>query len=469
MKTSWTVLLAMSALLLACNKPADPGSTSYISGTVNPVFQEYLAFAYADFLDSAKIDQKGNFALDVPAREAGYGMLMYNNSMVELYIEPGKTLEINSISDNFPEKIEFGGELGPVNHYMQLARKLDQQTDISSDDLYSKDPAAFCSLTDSIRNTKNRLLREYVGKYPDMDTLFARKRATDILYTWANQQLLYPGYYLLMKNQIPPLPDQYHKKYLDLLELNNADLLISPMYKTFLENYLDYKEAVYLDNHTEVEKLWFPGSVSRFRVINEEFTDQEIKNYLLFRAMSDHLDNFGTDHVETFITNFRVSCTNEEYKTFIEKKFSMSELLARGKQAPELDFFDQEGNGVKLSDLKGKLLYLNFWASWSEWSIQEFPFWEKLRKDFEGYDISFVSISMDFVKDRNKWEYILDKQKLGGIQLIQDSESNSFTDKYFINDLPRYLLIGPDGSIISAHAPRPSENMEVVLKNLLKN
>ncbi len=467
MKTSWIVLLALLSLL-ACNKQADPGTTSHITGTVDPVFQEYLAFSYADFLDSVKIDREGHFNLYVPGSEAGYGILMYNNSLIEVYIEPGKMLDISINSNNFPDNIEFGGELGPMNHYMQLARKLDHQTDISSDELFSKDPEVFSSLTDSIRNTKSRLLREYVVKYPEMDSNFARKKATDILYTWANQQLLYPGYYLLLKNQIPNLPDQYHQEYLKELELNNSDLLISPMYKTFLENYLDFKEAVYLENHPEAEKLWFPGSVARFRVIHEEFTSKENNNYLLFRSMSDHLDNFGTDHVETFITNFRVSCTNEDYKTIIEKKFNMSETLARGKQAPELDFFDKEGNKIKLSDLKGKMLYLNFWASWSEWSIQEFPYWEKLRKDFEGYDILFVSVSMDFVKDRNKWEYILDKQKLGGMQLIQDPESKSFIDQYFINDLPRYILIDANGAIISVHAPRPSENMELVLKNLLK-
>ena len=75
---------------------------------------------------------------------------------------------------------------------------------------------------------------------------------------------------------------------------------------------------------------------------------------------------------------------------------------------------------------------------------------------------------MDFVKDKNKWEYILDKQKLGGIQLIQDPESTSFKDQYFINDLPRYLLIDSEGNLISAYAPRPSENMEPVLKKLLE-
>ena len=466
MKITRIILLGLF-VLYACSKPLDPSSVCRISGTFEPAFQEHLAFTYAEFLDSSRIDQNGQFEIDVPVEEPGYGMLMYNNGLLNVYVEAGKNLSINVTGNNFPDNIEFEGSLGPINHYLHLERKLETRTKISSEDLYSKEPEDFSLYTDSIRRLKTKLLGEYVAKYPEIDSNFTRKRSADILYTWASQQLLYPGYYTIVKNQIPALPDSYHHKYLEELDLESPELLISPIYKTFLQNYLDYREAVYLENNPEVKKVWFPGSVSRFRVIHEEFTNEEIKNYLLYISINDHLDNFGTEHIESFITNFRISCTNEEYKALVEEKYSTSEVLARGNPAPELDFFDTDGIKVKLSELKGRLLYLNFWASWSEWSIQEFPYWEKLRNDFDGYEVDFISVSMDFMTDKNKWVYIVDKQKLGGTQLIHDPESNSFKEQYFINDLPRYLLIDPQGNIISAHAPRPSENMELVLKNLL--
>ncbi len=466
MKRSW-IILALILALGACKQESDPSVTCYLSGSVKPIVNEYLAFTYSSFLDSAKIDQDGNFEFEVPVEESGHGILMFNNSLVEVYLEANKTLEININPNTFPDIIEYEGDLGPMNRYLQLTRKLNKQSDQGSEALFSMEPTAFKKLSDSIRQTKNQLLSEYIEKYQDMDTAFARKKKADILYTWASQQLLYPGYYVLIKNQIPPLPDNYHENYMDDLELNNQELMISPMYKIFLENYLDYKEAVYLENNPEVLKIWFPESVSRFRVIHQEFSNQEIKDFLLYQSIDDHLDNFGIEHIESFITNFRVSCTNEEYKSLIEEKFQLNEKLARGEKAPELLFINQDEEKVKLSDLKGKLLYINFWASWSEWSIQEFSYWEKLRKDFDGFEIEFVSVSMDFIKDKNKWEYILENQDLGGLQLMQDPQSTAFRDQYFIDELPRYLLIDKEGEIISAHAPRPSENMKAVLNNLL--
>lgn len=463
-------LIALAAIMsfAACNRQADPVNTAIIKGVVSPHTVDYLAFTLADFLDSAKIEEDGSFELTVPLKKAGYGILMFNNSLVDLFIEPGKNLEVNINSNTFPEKIDFKGELGPVNHYLQLSRKLEKQADIGTAKLYSMEPDGFLRFTDSIRQINNQLLGEYILKYPEMDSAFLMKRKADILYTWANQQLLYPGYYTILRNLIPPIAGDYHQKYLEQVDLHNPALLVSPMYTTFLENYLDYREAVYLGNHPELEKLWFPGSVARFRVIHEEFSDQQVKNYLLARAMNDHLDNFGSEHIETFITNFRVTCTNEEYMAQVEEKLKRSESLGRGQEAPDLEFFNLDGDRVKLSELKGTLLYINFWASWSELSLQEFPYWEALRKKFEGYSIQFVSVSMDYARDRNKWEYIVEKQNLGGLQLMQDPQSKAFTDKYFISDLPRYFLIDKEGKIISVHAPHPSENVELVLQKLIR-
>ena len=74
---------------------------------------------------------------------------------------------------------------------------------------------------------------------------------------------------------------------------------------------------------------------------------------------------------------------------------------------------------------------------------------------------------MDSIETINKWKYIVENQKLGGIQLIQDPESSVWQDKYFVNDLPRYLIIDANGKIISVHAPRPSEGIALTLEKLL--
>jgi alkyl hydroperoxide reductase subunit AhpC len=138
-----------------------------------------------------------------------------------------------------------------------------------------------------------------------------------------------------------------------------------------------------------------------------------------------------------------------------------------GKAAPDFTAFTPEGKKVKISDYYGELLYIGFWASWSDWSLQEIPWFEQLRKDFAGRPVKFLLVSLDFEKDKNRWAAIVQKNNFGSIQLMQDPESNVLKEKYYLNDFPRYFLIGKDGLIISVYAPRPTENIAETLDRLL--
>jgi len=462
------LLIAIAATALwACQKQSESEQTTVISGSIIPVTEGYISLSFESFLDSAKISKEGAFSMSLNPDVSGTGMLIFDNAFTQVYLEPGKSLTLDITPKNFPNNVAFGGELGPVNDYLRLARKLDRNTAITDEELYKLKPDRFIHLTDSIRSLKMQLLKEYVMRYPEIDSAFVTQHKTDVQYAWAIKRLRYPGYSTLLTGKIPKLPDSYHNSYLKQVEINNPNLMISTVFQSFLEEYLDFKQALYQKDNPSINKLWFPESVARFRVIQQEFTDTIVKDYVLFSSINDHLDNFGTDHLETFLTNFQIHCKNEGYKSHIDLKLQNLKKLERGQAAPVFTAIDPEGNTVSLNDYKGSLVYINLWATWSPWSLQEIPWWESLIRKYESRGVKFVSISLDFVKDMNNWKYILDEKKLGGIHLIQDPKSSIWQDQYYISDLPRYLLIDKQGKIISVHAPRPSENMEKVLEQLI--
>ena len=463
------IIALFAAGLWACQKQTEPEQIAVISGSVTPATEGYISLNFGSLLDSAKISKEGSFSLDINVEMSGTGILIFANTFTQIYLEPGKSLTLDITPQNFPGNVDFGGELGPENNYLQLARKLDRNTTISKEGLYMLKPDRFIHLTDSIRGLKIQLLKEYVMRYSEMDSTFITRHKTDVQYAWATQKLRYPGYHRLLTGQIPGLPDSYHNSYLSEVEINNPNLMISTVFQGFLEEYLDFKQALYQQDNPGINKLWFPESVARFRVIQQEFTDTIVRDFVLLSSMNDHLDNFGTEHLETFLTNFQIHCKNEEYQSHIDNKLQKLKKLERGQAAPMFAALDQEGNTVSLSDFTGSLVYINLWATWSPWSLQEIPWWESLIRKYESRGVKFVSISLDFAKDMNKWKYILDEKKLGGIHLIQDPKSTILQDQYYISDLPRYLLIDKQSNIISIHAPRPSENMEQVLKQLLKD
>ena len=81
-----------------------------------------------------------------------------------------------------------------------------------------------------------------------------------------------------------------------------------------------------------------------------------------------------------------------------------------------------------------------------------------------------IDISIDKLKDKEKWNTMVAEKHLGGVQLFADNDWNSqFVKNFSINGIPRFILIGPDGNVVNANADRPSsENLDKVLSELVK-
>ena len=94
---------------------------------------------------------------------------------------------------------------------------------------------------------------------------------------------------------------------------------------------------------------------------------------------------------------------------------------------------------------------------------------QEVEKAYHGKNIEFVSISVDKEKDHEAWKQMVADKELGGIQLYADKDWQSdFVQGYKINGIPRFILIDPNGNIVSANAPRPSSDELKVLFDDLK-
>ena len=133
-------------------------------------------------------------------------------------------------------------------------------------------------------------------------------------------------------------------------------------------------------------------------------------------------------------------------------------LVTKGKPSPKFNYENHKGGTTSLDDLKGKYVYVDVWATWCGPCVAEIPALKEVEKKYYGKNIEFVSISVDDKKDYDKWKkFVTDKQMIG-TQLYADSSWKSqFVQDYVIEGIPRFILIGPDGNIISGDAPRPSD------------
>ena len=150
------------------------------------------------------------------------------------------------------------------------------------------------------------------------------------------------------------------------------------------------------------------------------------------------------------------------------------QLTAPGKPCPDFTLKDYKGKEWHLKDFSGKLLVIDFWATWCGVCIANLPSYAELAEQYAGDSrIQFITISIDTRAAEKRWMYSLPRYNLMKlVNLIAPKSENDFADAFGVRGVPRYVLIGADGVIIDDEAPTPhdglKEKIDAVLKEMTK-
>lgn len=167
-------------------------------------------------------------------------------------------------------------------------------------------------------------------------------------------------------------------------------------------------------------------------------------------------------NLDSVVNNMELE-RDEKFFSYIEdnyKKLQKKKLkFKKGNVSPVFNEYENfNGGTTSLSDLKGSYVYLDIWATWCRPCKAQFPFLKDLEKDYHGKNIKFVSISVDREDAHDTWKQMIKDEGLGGIQLIANNDLESeFMHEYEISTIPRFILLDPEGKIVDAEAPKPSE------------
>lgn len=145
---------------------------------------------------------------------------------------------------------------------------------------------------------------------------------------------------------------------------------------------------------------------------------------------------------------------NEELEKGVNSYFGRLNAIQPGKPAPDFEVIDLDGNTVRLSDFKGQVVYIDFWATWCKPCIEEIPASKALQEHFAKDNVVFLYLSADY--EEEELRAMVDKKQLQGIHAHVRDIDNSPLKTYMVSEYPTYMLIGKDGQIINHQASRPS-------------
>ena len=153
-------------------------------------------------------------------------------------------------------------------------------------------------------------------------------------------------------------------------------------------------------------------------------------------------------------STIEVSDLNNDSITEVQKEEENKDLV----KAPEFSLPDINGKETSLEDFKGKLVYMDIWATWCGPCLVQLPALKEFEEKYRGEDIVFMSVSTDPDKDKQKWMNMVKEKEMGGVQLFAGHESG-FSEAYNVEFIPRFVLVSPSGDILLDQAPEPMDYM----------
>ena len=147
---------------------------------------------------------------------------------------------------------------------------------------------------------------------------------------------------------------------------------------------------------------------------------------------------------------------------------------ASRKSAPAFDLVNQDGKKIRVSNYRGNVVLLNFWATDCGGCVLEIPSFIELEKAYKGKGFTVVGVSMDIsyesLKDANEaWSRVRPFMAKEGINYPIAMGDASISKAYKLNAYPATYLIDKSGKIAVAYVGVVinKENVETNIKELL--
>ena len=272
-------------------------------------------------------------------------------------------------------------------------------------------------------------------------------------------------FYGRMINNLPPKDPFF--RFTENIDSNSKWVKSNP------QNLLYEFELEYLKKNDSLQ------SISSFKEFIEENTaNEDLADFLQAVYLVNLIKHpqYWEKHEQLFNSEILKQETKEEennkYYSLIDKSDDPFFSSREGEVAYNFTAERPNGEQVSLSEYAGKVIFIDNWATWCGPCISHRPDVLDLARKYEDNpNVVVLMISMD--AEKKNWLNFLrrneEEENYGLDLIIEDGMSKGYGEKFNVNFIPKYILIGQNGKIIDANISEPSLAVERMIAEELNN
>ena len=336
-------------------------------------------------------------------------------------------------------------------------------------------------------DTLKKQFRTYIQSYQHrLDSLYQSKSLSDTYYE-------YYSYLLSRKKTEASIFDYlYSRKIVEasindinFADENNHDVQINALYHGFLNdsvmNYISYDRVIFgfmwdvLCKAKNVKVYRSPNSIySDTRTVFDNVDTMKnipfkTKNLLRFYCLEDIIQEFSVADMQKYLSKY-LQLTHDSVKAhYLVKKYNLdfktsNDLLLKNELGMQLTFKNF------LKQYKGKVIYVDFWASYCQPCLQSMPYAKKLREAYKNRKVAFVYLAWN--DQENAWKKAIsgaETNYLGKNYFIANSKVSKILKEWKVYTIPHYMIFDKKGKLVYRNAPGPgSKAIRKLLNKYLK-
>jgi thiol-disulfide isomerase/thioredoxin len=442
------------------NRLSDTITASYDSRSV-----EYHENTYA-----ARIAPDGSFTLNFPIPgQFTEVRLEHGQQATELFVDTTADLTLKLDAADFDSSLTYSGSGSELANFM--AQRVIAKGMLS--DRYAAVRAEVVKPKDSFLAYFDRLWpseMQAVKRYADFPNNAVIPYQYYFVFNRYNALLDYPRMHEVMTKHSYDVPPEGY----DIVDYVGQDFNDDYM---ALSTYRQYIGSFYIQKIT-AERARKPENKGKEIAADTVMLDAIIMDYAMMPPKS--AEYAAAYKINMMIPDQPIATSEallKEYKKHFPKSTNnalMSKTLAevkkKSKGQPELDFAFTtiDGKPMKLSALKGKVVMIDFWASWCGPCRMEMPHSKVLEEKLRDKPVVFLYVSID--EDEAAWKKGIEQMSIKGMHTRANGWSSKIPKLYNIRGVPSYYLIDKNGKFAVDNVPRPSDGtkLEEAIQALLK-